>query len=260
METLPIVEIFGPTIQGEGAQCGALTHFIRTGGCGHRCNWCDTMYAVDPEQVKVNSTYMTTDEIVAAIAALPRAPWVTLSGGDPCIHRQLGEVIARLHELGYRIALETQGSINRAWIASCDHVTLSPKGPSSGMTDKIGDFTGICGMLNEAGVPTAVKVVVAPDRKHEDLEFAMRIFRDVKITLPSAQLFVQVCSPTYELLGKDLPDKAALKRNMIIHRYDQLCEHIIFTLTRHPEELPITTFRILPQMHSLIWPSMERGK
>jgi 7-carboxy-7-deazaguanine synthase len=30
---LPIIEIFGPVIQGEGAMIGKQTHFVRFGGC-----------------------------------------------------------------------------------------------------------------------------------------------------------------------------------------------------------------------------------
>ena len=34
---IPVVEIFGPTIQGEGAEAGVPTHFVRVGGCDFRC-------------------------------------------------------------------------------------------------------------------------------------------------------------------------------------------------------------------------------
>ena len=52
----PVIEIFGPTIQGEGSEAGLATHFIRVGGCDYRCSWCDTMYAVDPAAVRANAT------------------------------------------------------------------------------------------------------------------------------------------------------------------------------------------------------------
>ena len=42
-----ISEIFGPTIQGEGALIGQPTVFVRTGGCDYRCAWCDSLHAVD---------------------------------------------------------------------------------------------------------------------------------------------------------------------------------------------------------------------
>ncbi len=36
----PIMEIFGPVVQGEGALIGKPTHFVRFGGCDYRCSWC----------------------------------------------------------------------------------------------------------------------------------------------------------------------------------------------------------------------------
>ena len=48
MSQLRIAEVFGPTIQGEGALIGEPTVFVRTGGCDYRCAWCDSMHAVDP--------------------------------------------------------------------------------------------------------------------------------------------------------------------------------------------------------------------
>ena len=47
MSQLRIAEIFGPTIQGEGALIGEPTVFVRTGGCDYRCTWCDSLHAVD---------------------------------------------------------------------------------------------------------------------------------------------------------------------------------------------------------------------
>jgi 7-carboxy-7-deazaguanine synthase len=49
--TYPVVEVFGPTIQGEGALAGLPTLFVRFGGCDYRCSWCDSLLAVLPEQV-----------------------------------------------------------------------------------------------------------------------------------------------------------------------------------------------------------------
>ena len=47
-----VVEVFGPTVQGEGPYAGRVCHFLRLGGCDYRCSWCDTPYAVDPAQVR----------------------------------------------------------------------------------------------------------------------------------------------------------------------------------------------------------------
>lgn len=129
---IPVMELFGPTIQGEGVMTGTVTNFLRTGGCGLRCSWCDTLFAVLPAEIKKYRTMMTTDEILKAILELPPAPYVTFTGGDPCLHKDLGSIIPALNVLGTRVAVETQGQMFPDWLETADVITFSPKGPSSG--------------------------------------------------------------------------------------------------------------------------------
>ncbi len=133
-KTIPIVEVFGPTIQGEGALAGLPTYFVRFGLCDFRCDWCDSLHAVLPEEVKANADYLTEPEIVDRVLALDRGPqWVTLSGGNPAVH-DLAALVTQLQEhAGMKVTVETQGSIWRPWLADIDHLTVSPKPPSSGM-------------------------------------------------------------------------------------------------------------------------------
>src|SRR4051812_48360749 len=102
--TFPVVEMFGPVVQGEGPMGGTLTHFVRFGGCGYRCTWCDSLYAVLPEEWK-DAPKLTAGEIVDDVCNLPGAPWVTLSGGNPAMYH-LGDVVNDLHFLGYAVAVE----------------------------------------------------------------------------------------------------------------------------------------------------------
>ncbi|PGD66807.1 7-carboxy-7-deazaguanine synthase QueE, partial [Bacillus toyonensis] len=39
MSKIPVLEIFGPTIQGEGMVIGQKTMLIRTAGCDYSCSW-----------------------------------------------------------------------------------------------------------------------------------------------------------------------------------------------------------------------------
>ena len=41
---LPVLEIFGPTFQGEGRAIGQKTMFVRTAGCDYHCDWCDSAF------------------------------------------------------------------------------------------------------------------------------------------------------------------------------------------------------------------------
>lgn len=58
------------------------------------------------------------------------APWIILSGGNPAL-LDLTDLIDKLHEVGYLVAVETQGSRWRDWMVQLDRVCVSPKPPSA---------------------------------------------------------------------------------------------------------------------------------
>jgi len=114
---LRIAEIFGPTIQGEGALIGQPTVFVRAGGCDYRCSWCDSMHAVD-SAYRDSWAAMDAAQVWARVRELSggRPLTVSISGGNPAI-QDFGPLIAMGRAEGYAFALETQGSIARDWFA-----------------------------------------------------------------------------------------------------------------------------------------------
>lgn len=134
--TWPVIELFGPTVQGEGIDQGAIAHFVRFGGCDYRCTWCDTPYAVLPDQVRANATKMTATGIRYELMKLDettvreRAPWVVLTGGNPALHDLL-TLVDELHAYDFLVAVETQGSRWREWMRDVDRLCVSPKPPSA---------------------------------------------------------------------------------------------------------------------------------
>jgi 7-carboxy-7-deazaguanine synthase len=114
-----ISEIFH-SVQGEGRFTGTPSVFIRTSGCNLRCWFCDTRYASwEPE-----GDSWDVDSIVAASTKWP-TPHVVITGGEPMIFDQLGEVCEKLHQLGRHITIETAGTIHRD--VQCDLWSISPK-------------------------------------------------------------------------------------------------------------------------------------
>ncbi len=167
--TIPIAEIFGPTIQGEGYLIGQRTMFIRTGYCDGAgsngwCTWCDSMFAVDPKYKK-EWMDLTPKEIVDDL--LSKSTFcrnVTISGGNPAMH-DLEDLVARLHGHGYTVNIETQGTISKPWLASCDIVTVSPKPPSSGSDCNTGRLAKFISNLRPnlpSNIIVVIKVVVDP--------------------------------------------------------------------------------------------------
>jgi 7-carboxy-7-deazaguanine synthase len=234
VKTFSVIEIFGPTIQGEGAEAGVPTHFVRLGGCDYRCSWCDTMYAVEPSVVRATAERLSSDEIVEALAALAGAPqWVTISGGNPALHR-LGPLIDDLHECGYRVSVETQGSLWRPWLGEVDRLTVSPKPPSSAMATARHErqFVGfMTSALASPAAPSLILKIVCFDEI--DLAWAKQVRRrwsDVPLFLSA---------------GTPVPSPASI-RDAVGDRYRWLCEQVA-------ADVELAEARVLPQLHVVAW-------
>jgi 7-carboxy-7-deazaguanine synthase len=187
LRTFPVVELFGPTLQGEGPQQGRPAYFVRFGGCDYRCSWCDSLHAVDPETVRAEARQLSADDIVAELGALRRGPdLVVLSGGNPAL-LELGGLTGALRVSGYAVAVETQGSRWKPWLGSVDCLVVSPKGPSSGMDSEAARqaLAAFLRQASEAGAPAVLKVVVFDD---DDLTYA----RWVAATHPAFDLYLSV--------------------------------------------------------------------
>jgi len=234
LKPILISEIFGPTIQGEGALIGKPTVFVRTGGCDFRCDWCDTLYAVLPE-FKNEWTPMSAAEIVAGVLRLTNGQpiLVTLSGGNPALH-DLEPLLDMGHESGLTFNMETQGSKARAWFGKLEYLTLSPKGPSSKMkTDW--DALGNCIECADGSTQVSLKIVVFDDA---DYAFA----RDASARFPNCPMTLQV--------GSDTPVDGEMDSDKIRQKTEWLLQNV----TRDGW-LSVT---ILPQLHVLLWGS-KRG-
>ncbi len=233
MTGLRIAEIFGPTIQGEGALVGVPTVFVRAGGCDYRCNWCDSLHAVD-SAFRDSWAPMTAQAVLARIEELSggRPLLVTLSGGNPAI-QDFAPLIALGRARGYSFALETQGSVARKWFADLALLVLSPKPPSSGERP---DWAAFDACLAAAGPAERVLKIVIFDEA--DYLWA----RDVAARYPELPLYLQPGNHTPP--PPDAED-AEIDMDGIMDRYRWLIERSLADGWFAP--------RILPQLHVLVW-------
>ncbi|PZD94427.1 7-carboxy-7-deazaguanine synthase QueE [Paenibacillus sambharensis] len=232
----PVLEIFGPTVQGEGMVIGQKTMFVRTAGCDYACSWCDSAFTWDGT-AKADIRLLEADDIYEELCETAggedRFSHVTLSGGNPALLAGLGEFISLLHSRGKRAALETQGSRWQDWFTEIDELTLSPKPPSSGMKTDWEMLDSIIHQLSAAGSAFSLKVVVFDVC---DLDYAVQ----VQQRYPDVQLFIQA--------GNDRLDEADASV-LLIHlagRYEQLVSEVI-------ERPSLNRARVLPQLHAWIW-------
>ena len=131
-----VKEIFY-TLQGEGANAGRAAVFCRFSGCnlwtGREadrataiCDFCDTDFVgVGPDGGK----FATAAQLASAVAA--RWPleshdrrFVVCTGGEPLLQLD-AEAVAALHDEGFEVAIETNGTL--AAPIGIDWICVSPK-------------------------------------------------------------------------------------------------------------------------------------
>lgn len=133
MKTYRVKSIFGPTIEGEGKLSGTSVFFLRLEGCNiwdgrpetkadSACPYCDTNF--------INGKEMTVLDILLEFKTManfwPEVEWIVISGGEPCLQID-EELIKRLKEQGFKISIESNGTVANSALRICDLVTFSPK-------------------------------------------------------------------------------------------------------------------------------------
>ena len=115
-----VKEMFGPTLQGEGAHAGRPCVFLRFAACNLACTWCDTDFR--PE----GAARMTADEIVARLRALdtPDSARVIVTGGEPALQWDAA-LAAAIRDAGFTVHMESNGT--RPLEGPVDWLTISPK-------------------------------------------------------------------------------------------------------------------------------------
>lgn len=243
------MEIFGPTVQGEGRYQGHPAVFVRTAGCDNRCKWCDTSYAQDP--LRPEQYEMTSQEIYDKIRTIaPTTELVVLTGGNPVLH-DLKELVRLLRwlrdETGdvrtHRIvSVETQGTKWKPWLMHVDHITLSPKPPSSGNTTSI---HVIDEFLYERSRDVDLKIVIFD---HNDFQYA----RDMHRKFPRIPMYLQPGNPYPEM------HDAGVESLSLLQQQSQLLFHTRRLVEAVIKEPNFSNVRVLPQLHVLLWGS-RRG-
>ncbi|PGS54473.1 7-carboxy-7-deazaguanine synthase QueE [Bacillus sp. AFS041924] len=232
MSKIPVLELFGPTVQGEGMAIGQKTMFIRTAGCDYSCSWCDSSFTWDGSE-KENINWMTAEEVWENLVNLGGDTFshITISGGNPALLPSLGPVVEFLKEKNMTLALETQGSKWQSWLPSIDEVTLSPKPPSSGMNTDF-DILGSIIQNLEHHPKFCLKVVIFDEK---DLAYAETVHQK----FPHVPFFLQVGN---SWLNAD--DETLLQ--YMLKRYEWLIDEAM-------KSKIFKNVKVLPQLHAFVW-------
>jgi len=208
MKSVPVEEIFS-SVQGEGPWVGQRHIFVRFKGCDIRCRYCDTPAAASQGntisaadnacrvQLSASSLsreqvacFLSTEQLTEYCSRLvipgPSLPILSLTGGEPLIHREF-----LLHWLPvlrgrFAIYLETNGIRHEdmgALRALVDIISMDFKLPSA---------TGLKPFWEEhrqflmaaAGRSLFVKAVVTGDTVRDDILVSARIIAESDGSIP----------------------------------------------------------------------------
>ena len=210
---MKVVEIF-KSIDGEGIRVGYPVTFIRLAGCNLRCNYCDTKYSYEDEKF----TEMTPQEIYIKVYKLG-GKRITLTGGEPLIHKDVKVLVDLLIQKGYEVNIETNGSVDiTLFLDKHTIITMDYKCASSDMEDKM-----LLDNISKLRKQDVLKFVVSDDN---DLDTVQRIYQNTKATVYISPVF-----------GRIEPK--------------QIVEYML--------EHNMENCRVQVQLHKIIWNPNERG-
>lgn len=236
MSKIPVLEIFGPTIQGEGMVIGQKTMFVRTAGCDYSCSWCDSSFTWDGS-AKDDIRMMEAEEIWHELKEIggDNFSFVTISGGNPALLKNLDEFITLLKENQINIGIETQGSRWQDWFLQIDELTISPKPPSSGMETNFEVLDSIFTQLKagEFAHQVSLKVVIFDEK---DLEYAKMVHARYTTI------------PFYLQVGND--DLANTNNDELVKKLLQKYEWLVDRVVCDSE---LNDVKVLPQLHAFLW-------
>lgn len=212
---MKITEIFY-SIQGESSYAGQPCVFVRTTGCNLRCVWCDTEYAF------YGGRDMSVDEVFEEIERLGHGcRLVELTGGEPLLQRDIGDLARRLVSAGYTVLCETSGSVTVGRVPAKVIKIVDIKCPGSGEAEA-NDWRNL--ELLKPGQDELKFVITG----REDYEWAVRQLRERDL-----DRFVVHFSPEFDSMDPR-----------------ELAEWIL------ADGLPV---RVQLQLHKLIWEPSARG-
>jgi 7-carboxy-7-deazaguanine synthase len=246
---LPVAEVFGPTFQGEGPYCGQTARFVRLGRCNLSCgkgdaSWqCDTAYTWDDERFNVAKECPDTDvdELLTRAAAIP-ARITVLTGGEPLLHQRkaafeyfLGMLCQPPGRPFGALHVETNGTIAPTPLVGqfVDHFTVSPKLANSGVSIK-----------------------------HRIRSMALRSFNHVTELYGATVAFKFVCTDPQDLAEVDqlVADHDLDPTNVWIMPGGVSVTEIIWRHRALAEPILQRGYNTTTRLHSLLWPTEERGR
>lgn len=123
-----VTEIF-LSLQGEAAQVGWPTVFVRLTGCPLRCRWCDTVYSFSGGEA------IAVDRLMQQVSEYG-VRHVCVTGGEPLAQPGCLALLQGLCDQAFAVSLETSGALDIGQVDPRVNVVMDVKAPGSGETGR----------------------------------------------------------------------------------------------------------------------------
>ena len=210
------------SINGEGVRAGELAVFVRFQGCNLACHYCDTKWALAKD---CPCEEMSPEQIHAYIKGTGITN-VTLTGGEPLLHKDMDRLLAiLLADEELRVEIETNGAVDLRKFCACPGrpvFTMDYKLPSSGYERSM--------VLENFELLSKDDTVKFVSGSTEDLERAYKIIREYDL--------LRKCHVYFSPVFDDI-EPVEIVNFMMDHKLNEA--------------------RLQIQMHKVIWDPDKRG-
>ena len=210
------------SINGEGVRAGELAVFVRFQGCNLACHYCDTKWALAKD---CPCEEMSPEQIYAYIKSTGIKN-VTLTGGEPLLHKDMDRLLAiLLADEDLRVEIETNGAVDLRKFCACSGrpvFTMDYKLPSSGYEKSM--------VLSNFELLSPDDTVKFVSGSTEDLERAYQIIQEYDL--------LHKCHVYFSPVFSDI-EPVEIVNFMMDHKLNEA--------------------RLQIQMHKVIWDPDKRG-
>lgn len=229
---IPICEIFGPTIQGEGPAVGLKCIFVRVAGCNFNCDFCDSKFSWKVTENTFKYTPQELSNELITLCSSTHTGTIVFTGGNPCLYDNLIEVINTLKEYNIQSHIETQGTPLPEWVCEANLVVISPKPPSSKQIDV---FDNVKNFLDTYSKLTNLAIKI-PVFNEIDFKYFKKFYTLLQ-DYPNVKLYLSI--------GNDNVTESGNISQRILNNYNYWVNEVINSNMKN--------VYVLPQIHTLIW-------